>query len=229
MPEERPRAGVGDVRFTVAAIPFGRIDGAAGEDVVIVTVNGRDLIDVVSDVERPLALAAGFTGVNSYAPMGATAVLPPHRHWLGSPVARLSLGGRPAVFTCRCGDWQCGGLLASITVDRDSVVWSDFTTPRALTRDLLGHLAEGRDISRAALGPFRFNRAAYELALENPLRIAWPYPVSDKEAPAAEGGDPGRCRPRTRAVRSGSDSVRADAEPGEDLLSPSSAGGTSLT
>jgi hypothetical protein len=175
--------GLDEVRFAVSAIPFDRADLRGGEDVVFTFVNGRDLLKVVEEFERPLAIEAGFSPTSSYAPVRASDVLPPSGHWLWSPDPDLSLTDWSVVFTCGCGDWGCGGLLARVEVGDEVVSWSDFQTPYALWR-----MAESperpvrADISREGLGPFRFDRAKYEAALKRPERIVWPN--------ASSGDDP---------------------------------------
>jgi hypothetical protein len=161
------------IRFAVAAIPFHRSDVRAWDDIVCTFVNGRDLLDVVTDFERPMALRAGLTQVNSYAPPAADGILAPSRHWLGSPHEFLAFEGWAMVLTCGCGAWECGGLLARITLDADVVVWSEFDVLPGLEAKAEGQPVE-EAISRAGL-VFRFDRAHYEASLHAPDRIPWPY------------------------------------------------------
>ncbi|MFS8096459.1 hypothetical protein LFM09_04900 [Lentzea alba] len=66
----------------------------------------------------------------------------------------LRPGRGVAVLGCSCGDVGCWPLLADITVDGDTIVWNEFRQP----------YREDRDYTR--FGPFRFDRAQYEAALE---------------------------------------------------------------
>jgi hypothetical protein len=80
-------------------------------------------------------------------------VAPPSRHWLGDPIGMLSEDGRAAVLECTCGCFPCGGASARITIDAETVTWSDFqeaNSPKAIP-----------------LRAFRFSRSAYEAALRD--------------------------------------------------------------
>jgi hypothetical protein len=168
------------VQFALAPIPFRRADVDAGDDVVFVSVNGRDLIEAIHTYERRLAVDAGYKPPLPYAALPADRVLPPSLQWLGRPSEDLTHGDWIVVFTCGCGDWSCGGLLARIDVGDDLVVWSDFQTPYIVDRitEQSGMPTEG-DVSRDGLGPFRFKRSQYEAALRHPVRVPWPYADSE--------------------------------------------------
>jgi hypothetical protein len=73
-------------------------------------------------------------------------------HWFGSPSTPWSNDdGRIAVLNCTCGDLGCGGVVARIAVDGESVTWSEFSNPRSSTF--------------LPLGPFRFDRSEYSEAV----------------------------------------------------------------
>ena len=78
-------------------------------------------------------------------------VTPPAKHWLGSPDPAWSEGDWAVVFNCECGDWECGGTLARISVTPTDVVWSDFRGPRGG--------------EAYAMDPIVFERTQYETAL----------------------------------------------------------------
>lgn len=63
-------------------------------------------------------------------------------------------GRARVVLACSCGAAECWPLLADITEDGDTIIWRGFRQPRR----------KGRDYTR--FGPFRFDRAQYEKAVE---------------------------------------------------------------
>jgi hypothetical protein len=66
--------------------------------------------------------------------------------------------GKIAVLACGdCGELGCWPLYAAVTVEGDSVVWSDFEQPHRSDRDYTG------------FGPFEFEREQYEAAVERLL------------------------------------------------------------
>jgi hypothetical protein len=75
----------------------------------------------------------------------------PSRHWLGAPDPALTERGRAAVLTCTCGCYGCGGAAAYVTIDDETVIWSDFR--------------EANSDTVIPIGPFRFDRRAYEAAI----------------------------------------------------------------
>lgn len=85
----------------------------------------------------------------------------PVRHFLGDPAPEFadpSTGTTP-VLGCSCGIWGCWPLLTIITTTPDAVSWSSFRQP---FRKKWGELP---------MGPYTFDRAAYEAALANPVRL----------------------------------------------------------
>jgi hypothetical protein len=160
------------VSFGIATLPYDRVDASAGTDVVCIFVNGRELRDIVS-----AAQAADADATALYSPPPASWVLPPRRHRLDQPDPRLTKGRWSVVYTCSCGDWECGALMARIRIDDDLVAWSDFLSPHEL--DLLAEdprRATQVVGARRRLGPYRFDRTQYESALGSAERVAWPYP-----------------------------------------------------
>lgn len=120
------------------------------EQTVRLFVNGRDLVALVADFERPFA--GDLAG--AYGLLPAADVLPPARHFLGEP-DRLYVaeGGRTMLLACECAEPGCWPLAARIVATTDSVTWTDFQQP---------HRSEW---SYAGFGPFVFERAQYEAAL----------------------------------------------------------------
>jgi hypothetical protein len=71
------------------------------------------------------------------------------------------------VLGCGCGDPDCSSVLARLAADADTVVWSTFWASSPPS-----HRPEGRDYPE--IGPFRFDRRAYETALAQPRRATAP-------------------------------------------------------
>jgi hypothetical protein len=67
------------------------------------------------------------------------------------------------VLGCGCGDPDCSSVLARLVADAETVVWSTFWASSPPS-----DRPEGRDYP--AIGPFRFDRRAYETALAHPRR-----------------------------------------------------------
>lgn len=97
-------------------------------------------------------------------------VAPPSRHWLGEPYDVVF--ERAAVLDGTCGVAGCCGVSARIDTGIDSVTWSDFSVGPNSALDL---------------GPFVFDRAAYEATLAGCGDLA---PVRWRFARAGTVGDP---------------------------------------
>ena len=137
------------------------------ETVVTVHINGEDLRAIIATTQRDARTRRWETDEwvrENYASLDdwlaidnfdvwldLTDVAPPSRHWLGEPDEWLSERGRAAVLTCGCGMFGCGGVAARITVARDTVTWGDFRFANSPTV--------------VPIGPFTFDRAAYEAAI----------------------------------------------------------------
>ncbi|WP_241826922.1 hypothetical protein [Streptomyces graminilatus] len=85
----------------------------------------------------------------------------PLRHFLGDPSPRFtdSCAGATPLLGCVCGDWACWPLLALVTATSETVTWSSFRQPH---REQWGELD---------MGPYVFDRTAYEAALAHPVRL----------------------------------------------------------
>ncbi|MFJ6567630.1 hypothetical protein ACIQNU_09415 [Streptomyces sp. NPDC091292] len=98
----------------------------------------------------------------------------PGRHFLGDPApefAAPSPGATP-VLGCACGVWECWPLLTVITSTPETVTWSSFRQP---FRPEWGELS---------LGPYVFERSAYEAALAKPVHLTKdPWAVDDEATP----------------------------------------------
>ena len=124
-------------------------------DAVGIFINGRDLVDLARKTELPSAAREGkpdLAGAYSWLP--AEAVRAPSRRLLGDPDWRYDSGaGRISVLGCTCGDVACGPLQCRITLREDVVVWHDFVQPHRRRWD------------HREMGPFTFDRAAYDVEL----------------------------------------------------------------
>jgi hypothetical protein len=116
--------------------------------------DGREFLELVREYELAFA---GWGG--QYDPIPAAAALPPSRHLFGAADHYYSdEDGHPYLLEHGCGDPGCWPFVARISLDGDTVVWSEFRQPHRL------------DWSYEGFGPFVFDRAQYEAALEEAAR-----------------------------------------------------------
>lgn len=125
-------------------------------------INGRRLIELVADYERPHAAAACRPDVEGdYVGLDVANVAPPSRLLLGEPDGWYCCHpGIVTILTCTCGELGCGSVNCFIAADDERVVWSEF-------RGDLGPIdPDGRwRKSYAGFGPFEFDRAQFEAAI----------------------------------------------------------------
>jgi hypothetical protein len=128
---------------------------------VRIWINGRELVDVVREVELPFATREGHPDLaGSYLYFGSMFVFFPSRYFLGEPVNDWSDGpGRIYVLSCTCGFPQCWALSTRVDVGETGVRWSDF---RQIHR---GPAAKAGEWKYEKLGPFVFDRKLYEQEL----------------------------------------------------------------
>ena len=120
------------------------------EPVVRLLVDGRDLVTLVGEFERPFAEEMA----GAYGLLPAADVLPPARHFLGEPdPLYTSEGGRTMLLACDCAEPGCWPLAARIEVTAHAVSWTDFRQPLR------------PEWSYSGFGPFVFERKQYESAL----------------------------------------------------------------
>jgi hypothetical protein len=128
-----------------------------------ILINGRDLVEIVRVHEEPFAKREGHPEI-----AGAYAGLPadqytclPSRHFLGEPRwALYQVGSKVHVLGCECGEPGCWPLLCEIEATSDRVVWRNFEQPHRRAN----HPSGPWDYE--GMGPFEFDRQAYEAALE---------------------------------------------------------------
>jgi len=133
-----------------------------GEEIgVRISINGRDMIDLVREVELPFATREGRPQLaGAYAYFGPVATFLPSRHFLGEPTYDWSDGqGRCYLLSCTCGWPDCWPLSARIELREHEVIWSDFRQPHR------GPQCERGEWRYDGLGPFAFDRELYEHSL----------------------------------------------------------------
>jgi hypothetical protein len=124
---------------------------------VHLVVNGEDLLSLVTTAEEPHArLNPERRQAGGYLGLPPTWVLPPSRHFMGEPENEdLFEDGKTFLLGCNCGVPECSPLTARVTLTDNTVTWSDFGNPYFPSWTL------------DQLGPFIFDRAQYESALNN--------------------------------------------------------------
>jgi len=117
-------------------------------------INGRSLLELVREHERPLAAADGQPGLEgTYEPLSFRRA--PRDLLYGDPSFQYARGdGRTTLIGCGCGVVECWPLVARIDVTSDEVVWHRFAQPF-------------RRWSYDTFGPFRFERVRYDGAVED--------------------------------------------------------------
>lgn len=117
-------------RFEVELLP----ENDWGARQALILIDGRPLLDLIREIEAPIAAANGQPDLaGKYDYLNSADVLFPSRHLLGEPVRPLlDYGEKVSVLECDCGCEGCWPLLMRITVADDSVIWSD---PQQLHRD----------------------------------------------------------------------------------------------
>jgi hypothetical protein len=70
---------------------------------------------------------------------------------------------KTVLLACGCGEWGCWPLMASITVNAESVTWDAFEQPHRPGRDYSG------------FGSFRFARRQYDAAVD--VLASWSPPT----------------------------------------------------
>jgi hypothetical protein len=147
--------------------PAAWLTGETPRRETVITINGRELVEIIRTAELPFALAEGHPDLaGAYAGLPPELAFLPSMHLLGDPddlysgLVRTGEDTKPAVLVCECGEPGCWPLCVRIDVEPGVVVWTDFEQPHRARDD-------GRNAawSHAAVGPFRFDRAAYEAAL----------------------------------------------------------------
>ena len=134
--------------------------GVLGTGVRII-VNGRELIEIVQEVELGFATREGHPDLaGAYSYFGPMCVFLPARHFLGEPMHDWSDGpGRIYLLSCTCGIPDCWPLSVRVELREHEVVWSDFRQRHR------GPQSETGEWCYDGLGPFVFDRHNYEQEL----------------------------------------------------------------
>lgn len=152
-----------------------------------VRVDGTDLRSLAAEAARPLWLGEEHvqemtpeeqerTLLHQYGGVPESdLVVPAARHFLGEGAAefRDTASGTQVVLGCVCTVWECWPLHARVEVAPETVTWSGFRQTR---RPEWGELP---------LGPYVFDRAAYEHALARPVHLA-DDPLDELPRPGTE-------------------------------------------
>jgi hypothetical protein len=137
-----------EIRFEV-----GKRDDPVGGivDAVAVFVNGRNLTEIMREIELPFAARDGKPDLaGSYVGLPPEAVFLPSQRLLGRPEEHYDdWRGKIAVLGCGCGVVGCWPLLVKITTEEERVFWNNFEQPHR------------RRWHYDALGPFVFDRSQY--------------------------------------------------------------------
>lgn len=164
----------------LAADPAGRVTwpGGGGLRPVEIRINGAPLLELVREVEWPLAEAecarrlreAGDDGevpepsdlAGDYLYLSGGETFLPSRNLLGAPYQHGFVldpddprGTKSILLQCTCGITDFWFLLAKIVVSNELVIWRDFCQFH-------------RDWDYSTLGPFCFDRLEYEAELKRP-------------------------------------------------------------
>ncbi len=129
-------------------------------EVVDIFINGRNLIEILREIEQPFAdreehprLAGQYVGLRPEV------IFLPSRHFLGDPDDRhenfiCEHKDKIVIYECgQCGYAGCWPMLVTITVTEETVTWSDFEHAHR------SHLDNPWRYD--SLGPFVFKREQY--------------------------------------------------------------------
>lgn len=106
--------------------------GMQPHSVVDIMINGRNLIEILREMELPFAQAEGHVeSAGNYEGLPPEWVFLPSKHLFGEPNEDYHDDdyppGKSAIFGCgTCGVLSCWPFLVRITVGDEVVVWSDF-------------------------------------------------------------------------------------------------------
>jgi hypothetical protein len=132
----------------------GELEDGQSYSAIQVLIDGTSLIDLAHRVEEPFAKREGHPKL-----AGAYAWLPRKSAAAALGLRAQSPDEKVAVLECACGVPGCWPLLAKISGDENTVVWSEFEQPHRNEEAVAGHW------KYEALGPFSFDRELYEEGL----------------------------------------------------------------
>jgi hypothetical protein len=152
---------VDSIHLEVDNLEDARLAGQVTE--TLIYVNGRNLIDILREVEMPFALKEGHPDIaGGYMGLPPNEVFLPSKHLLGEPAFDLYKypGEKVEVLQCVCGVPGCWPFLVRITDEGDRVVWSDFEQPHR------SGVAGRKKWDYQNLQPFVFDKAQYMAELQ---------------------------------------------------------------
>ncbi|WP_139488048.1 hypothetical protein [Brevibacillus dissolubilis] len=119
-----------------------------GVPIVRIQIDGQDFINMAASYERPFAynIAGAYQGL-----------------WTEDFFTYIMQEGKTEdvpILSCTCGEIGCWSLEATITLEEDRVIWSDFHNPHRGEDSSGGHWDYG------GFGPFVFERKQYEQAIK---------------------------------------------------------------
>jgi hypothetical protein len=128
---------------------------------VRVLINGRDLSDIVREIELPFALKEDSAEIaGAYSGLPPEIAFLPSRHFFGEADALHGDDeGQTFALVCDCGEPGCWPLSLRVDIGERKVIWSDFRQPHRGPTSKAGHWRYD------ALPRFTFERKAYEDAL----------------------------------------------------------------
>lgn len=138
--------------------------------VVDIIINGTRLVDIVHQLELPLAYQEGAPEMaGAYEGLPPLMVLPPARHFWGEANESYSYAdGKVSLmeyaYSGVPGEWP---FITKIEVGKRVVQWSDFEQVRRMK------LKNGYLWNYEMLGTFRFDRSQYEEALHEAAENAY--------------------------------------------------------
>jgi hypothetical protein len=127
---------------------------------IAIYVNGRNLLDVIREVETPYAAAEGHSEIaGGYNWLMMAALTRPDDHFHGRPERHYSDGTKISLAECTCDCAGCWPLRVRVVANDDVVTWSDFEQPHRSERSKASHWRYD------GFGPFVFDRKQYDVAL----------------------------------------------------------------
>ena len=140
--------------------PYWTETGLSGRiELVEILVNEVSLKDIAREVETRFAEQEGKPCLaGSYIGLPPEVVFLPSRHLLDEPDPRETFANKPALLGCVGGYVGCWPLVARISMDEDTVTWSDFENPQRGPHSWF-------EWKHDDIGPFTFDRKQYESEL----------------------------------------------------------------
>jgi hypothetical protein len=158
-------SGGGDSVLTDFHLLMDKIEFVVLDNGVDIFINGRNLIDMVREVELPFAQAEGHPFIaGGYMGLPIDVALWPSRQLLGEPLELYQgANDKTVLMVCgSCGFSDCWPLQAKVAVLEDEIVWSDFRQPYRQKGSASGEWRYDN------FGPFRFDKQQYLEALGSP-------------------------------------------------------------